>query len=243
MLSTCTKNNINTTMGIIKHIKKRLELQNTFKAFKKKDNKHFKVAIFGSSRIEEGDEIFTQIKDLAKMLGEKGIDVVTGGGPGLMRAANEGHRLGTDSSGMDAHSIGIGVRLPWNQKFNQAVGPREKVDRFSQRLDEFMLMSNVVVVAPGGLGTLLELFYTWQLVQVHHICDIPIILLGDEWSGLLEWIQNDPLKKRYLDQRDFDFAFHAKDSSEAMRIIDEAYNHFKLGGKDFCLNYKMYKVK
>ncbi|MCX6747512.1 MAG: LOG family protein, partial [Candidatus Nomurabacteria bacterium] len=166
---------------------------------------------------------------------------MTGGGPGLMRAANEGHVLGTDRSGSNAHSIGIGVRLPWNQKFNEAVKYKEKVNRFSKRLDEFMLMSNAVVVAPGGLGTMLELFYTWQLVQVHHICDIPIILLGEQWGGLLKWIKKEPLKGNYLDEKDFKLVFHAKTPKQAMEIIEQSYKHFKKGGKNFCLNYEMYR--
>lgn len=216
---------------------------NKFKEFKNKDGKHFKVAIFGSSKIENGDTAYTKISHLAEMLGERGIDILTGGGPGLMRAANEGHVLGTDKSNSNAHSIGIGVRLPWNQKFNDAVREKEKVNRFSKRLDEFMLMSNAVVVAPGGLGTMLELFYTWQLVQVHHICDIPIILMGEQWGGLLKWIKKDPLKNKYLEDRDYKLVFHAKSSKQAMEIIDGAYDHFKKGGKNFCLNYEKYRSK
>ena len=214
-----------------------------FVAFKNKDGKHFKVALFGSARTEPGDGTYTKIGHLAEMLGERGIDILTGGGPGLMRAANEGHVLGTDKSGSNAHSIGIGVRLPWNQKFNEAVKYKEKVNRFSKRLDEFMLMSNAVVVAPGGLGTMLELFYTWQLVQVHHICDIPIILLGEQWGGLLKWIKKEPLKGNYLDEKDFKLVFHAKTSKQAMEIIEQSYKHFKKGGKNFCLNYEMYRSK
>ena len=206
----------------------------------------FKVspfAIFGSSRIENGDATYKKVSHLAEMLGAEGIDILTGGGPGLMKAANEGHVLGTDKSGSSAHSIGIGVRLPWNQKFNAAVEYKEKVNRFSKRLDEFMLMSNAVVVTPGGLGTMLELFYTWQLVQVHHICDIPIILLGEQWGGLLKWVKNEPLKNNYLDEKDYKMVFHAKTSKQAMEIIEQAYKHFKKGGKNFCLNYEMYRSK
>lgn len=217
--------------------------QTKFTEFKNKDGKHFKVALFGSARIKPGDVTYKKVSRLAEMLGERGIDVLTGGGSGLMRAANEGHVLGTNKSNSDAHSIGIGVRLPWNQKFNDAVEYKEKVDRFSKRLDEFMLMSNAVVVAPGGLGTMLELFYTWQLVQVHHICDIPIILLGEQWAGLLKWIKNEPLKSDYLDETDYRLVFHAKTSKEAIEIIEDSYKHFKKGGKDFCLNYKKYKIK
>lgn len=208
------------------------------------NKEHFRVAIFGSSRIELGDVIYEEVRNLATMLGEKKIDVLTGGGPGLMKAANEGHKIGTEKTeNNNALSIGIGVKLPWNQKFNEGVEYKEKFNRFSKRLDEFMLLSNAVIVTPGGLGTLLELFYTWQLVQVRHICNIPIILLGDEWSGLLRWIKEEPLKRNYLDEADFKLVYHVKTPEEAVNIIEEAYKSFQVGGKDFCLNYEKYKIQ
>ncbi len=214
-----------------------------FQEFKNKDGKHFRVAIFGSSRIKEQDVIYKDVKKLAEILGTEGVDVVTGGGPGLMKAANEGHKLGTKKARSKAHSIGIGVRLPWNQKFNHGVQYKEKFNRFSKRLDEFMLLSNAVVVSPGGLGTILELFYTWQLVQVHHICNIPIILMGKEWEGLLKWVKKEPLSNKYLDKVDYDLVFHVKNPDQAMQIINEAYKAYIAGGKDFCLNYEKYKIK
>ncbi|MFM7088076.1 MAG: LOG family protein [Candidatus Paceibacterota bacterium] len=217
-------------------------MKNTLsRLFKKKENR-FRVAIFGSSRIEHNDEIYKDVKNLAIMLGEADIDVVTGGGPGLMRAGNEGHQIGKEKAGNSSMSIGIGIALPWNQKFNNSVEHKETFNRFSERLDEFMLISNAVIVTPGGLGTLLELFYTWQLVQVHHICNIPIILMGDEWEGLLKWIKDQPLAKNYLDKDDYDLVFHVKTPEEAVEIVKETYASFKIGGKDFCLNYEKYKV-
>lgn len=216
---------------------------NNLEELKKNNDKHFRVAIFGSAKIEDGDDTYRRAKALATGLGERGIDVITGGGPGLMRAANEGHQLGKQKSGSDAHSIGVGVELPWDQKFNDAVEYREKLPIFSKRLDEFMLLSNAVVVEPGGLGTLLELFYTWQLVQVHHICNIPIILIGETWEGLLRWIKEEPLAKGYLEDVDYKLVFHAKNSQEALEIIDEAYKHFQEGGENFCLNYEKYKLE
>jgi uncharacterized protein (TIGR00730 family) len=217
-------------------------MKDKFKAFEKND-KHFKVTIFGSSRIEKNDVVYKKVKDLAHVLGKQGIDVITGGGPGLMQAANEGHKLGSKNNKHKSHSIGIGVKLLWKQKFNNAVEYKKEFNRFSRRLDEFMLLSNAVVVCPGGLGTMLELFYTWQLVQVHHICDIPIILMGDEWAGLLKWVKNNPLKRKYLDGQDYKLVFHVKTVKEASRVIEDSFQHFKKGGKNFCLNYKKYKIR
>lgn len=219
---------------------------NTLKAFEKMEKRqggHFRVSIFGSSKIEHDDEIYKKVYHLAMQLAEHDIDVITGGGAGLMRAANEGHQVGAENAGNGAHSIGIGVHLPWNQKFNGAVKYKEKFSKFSRRLDKFMHFSNAVIVTPGGLGTMLELFYTWQLVQVHHICDTPIILMGDQWGGLLKWVKESPLKNGYLEERDYRLVYHVKNEKEAMHIITEAQKHFKKGGKDFCLNYEMYRIK
>lgn len=203
-------------------------------------HKHFHVTIFGSSRIKRNDKHYKEVYRLAKMIGENGVDVVTGGGPGIMEAANIGHRVGAKKNG--SHSIGLGIVLPHEQDFNKGVGLYSKFDRFSSRLDNFMLLSNAVVIAPGGIGTMLEFFYTWQLVQVKHICDIPIILLGDTWKDLVRWLEKEPLKKGFFDKKDMNLIFHAKNAEEAMDIIHEANETFKKGDKNFCLNYKKYKL-
>jgi hypothetical protein len=203
---------------------------------------YFRVALFGSSKIKKNDPIFKEIKKLAKALAEEKIDIVTGGGKGLMQAANEGHLQGRTQEVRNIRSIGIGVKLPWNQGFNDGVEYKKEFGTFSGRLDEFMLLSNAVIVAPGGIGTLLELFYTWQLVQVHHICNIPIILYGEQWTGLLKWIKENPLKTKYLTERDYELVFHVKNETEVIEMIRDLHKHWEKGGKNFCLNYKKYKV-
>jgi uncharacterized protein (TIGR00730 family) len=206
---------------------------------KETSSNDFRVSIFGSAREKKTNKEYQQVFQLARMLAEKDIDVVTGGGPGLMQAANEGHKVGSKKT--HAHSIGLGIKLPGEQKFNDSVEFKEKFQKFSGRLDKFMLLSNAVVVSPGGVGTLLELMYTWQLVQVEHICHIPIILLGDMWHGLKDWIKNNPMKKRYLEKKDIDMLYVVKTPREAIEIIDQAYSKWKKGEKDFCLNYKLHK--
>ncbi len=205
----------------------------------KKNN--FRVTIFGSARIKENNQIYKQIQSLAKMLGERGFDVVTGGGPGLMKAANSGHNQGSKKTG--ASSIGVGIKIPKRQNLNRHVDIKKEFKRFSKRLDYFMNLSNAVVVAPGGIGTLLELLYTWQLTQVEHICHIPIILVGRQWPPLLRWVEKYPLKSKYLDNKDLTSLFVVKDYKEAMKIIEEAYKKHQEGDKNFCLNYKKYKIK
>jgi uncharacterized protein (TIGR00730 family) len=206
-----------------------------------KDKNRFRVTLFGSSRIKEDDPIYSKIEKLGEILAQEEVDIVTGGGPGLMKAANEGHEKGRKSD--NVRSIGIGIKLPWEQGFNKYVEDKEEYDSFSERLDEFMVLSNAVIVAPGGIGTLLELFYTWQLVQVHHICNIPIILFGKQWKGLLKWIKKNPLKTKYLSEDEFGMVYYAKTEEEVMEIIREVHKAWKEGGENFCLNYKKYKIK
>lgn len=105
-----------------------------------------------------------------------------------------------------------------------------------------MQLSNVVVVASGGVGTLLELFYTWQLMQVKHICNVPIILLGNMWFDFVNWIRKWPLQNKLLDVKDIELLFVAKNCTEAFTIIEEAYNSYRNGDDNFCLNYTKYKI-
>jgi uncharacterized protein (TIGR00730 family) len=221
-------------------IKKKMKSK---KIDKRIGSKHFHVTIFGSSRIKKNDPVYKQVKKLAGMIGERNIDVVTGGGPGIMEAANEGHRKGTKNNGGDSHSIGLGIKLPHEQGFNDSVQLHQKFEKFSRRLDNFMLMSNAIVVAPGGIGTMLELFYTWQLMQVKHICHIPFILLGKQWGPFIDWMEKYPLKKKYLDKEDMNLVFLADTCEEAIKIIEKAHKHWKEGDKNFCLNYKKYKLE
>jgi uncharacterized protein (TIGR00725 family) len=137
---------------------------------------HYRVAIFGSARIKEGDQKYNDVFNIAKGLAEGGMDVVTGGGPGIMQAANAGHK----SASKGTHSIGLNIKLPFEQDDNKFLDIKKDFDRFSNRLDAFMSLSDAVVVATGGIGTILELFYTWQLVQVQHLCETPIILFKRE---------------------------------------------------------------
>jgi len=205
-------------------------------------DKNFRVAIFGSARIQRGKPRYNEVKTLARMLGKRGIDIVTGGGPGLMEAANKGHEEGRRKSKNVSHSIGLGIKLPREQSFNEHLDIKKEYKTFTNRLDKFMLLSNAIVVAPGGVGTLLELFYSWQLVQVEQICNIPIILLGKQWAPLIKWLEAYPLKNNFISKHDLGLIFLADNCNDAVRMIDQSYKEFKKGNKNFCLNYKKYKL-
>ena len=161
----------------------------------------YRVSIFGSARIKPDTKEYKGVYTLAKELAENGADIVTGGGPGLMEAANAGVKEGSSSK---SKSFGIRIDLPFEATPNEHLDIKFYHKRFSSRLDEFMRISHAVVVTPGGIGTLLELLYTWQLIQVNHISARPIILVGDMWNGFLDWIKSEPLKAQLLDKADLD---------------------------------------
>lgn len=203
---------------------------------------HFRVAIYGSARIKKGDPRYKLIHDLAGMIAKENIDIVTGGGPGLMDAANRGHHAGRDK-GNHSLSFGLTIHLPREQRESFHLDIKKDFYNFSGRLDHFVLLSNVVIVAPGGVGTLLELMYTWQLVQVKHACGIPIILLGDMWTGFTDWVKKSPLKNKFLDKEDLDLLFPAKNAKEAMEIIRASHDAYKKGKENVCLNIKKYSIR
>ena len=135
----------------------------------------FRIALFGSARIKPEDFIYQEVAELAKRITKSGYDIVTGGGPGAQEAASYGHQIAVHGDDV-GKSIGINIELPFEQHPNKYLDFTETASTFSSRLDTFMLLSHVFIVTPGGVGTLLELFYTWQLMQVGHICRTPIIL-------------------------------------------------------------------
>ncbi|MFQ5531978.1 MAG: LOG family protein [Candidatus Nanoarchaeia archaeon] len=208
------------------------------------EKNEFRVAIFGSARIGEKRPRYIEVERLAKKLGEMGVDIVTGGGPGLMEAASKGFKEGIKKSkNKKVHSIGLGIKLPREQRFNKHLDVEKEFHIFSNRLDSFMLLSNAIVVGPGGVGTILELFYAWQLVQVQHICNIPIILFGKQWPPLVNWLKKWPLKNGMISKKDFEHIFVARTQKDVLEIIEKTHEAYSKGDKNFCLNYKKYKIK
>ncbi len=202
--------------------------------------KHFRVAIFGSARITENEPAYWEVYKLARLIAAENIDVVTGGGPGIMQAACMGHKDGRITE--EAHAIGLNINIPLDQKPNRHLDIKKEFDRFSGRLDTFMVLSDAVVVAPGGIGTLLEFAYTWQLVQVKQICNIPIILLGEMWNEFVEWVEKHPLRREFISKKDLTHLFLAKDYLEAFKIIKRFHEGF-VSGDNICLNFKKYKIE
>ena len=202
-------------------------------------NDRFRVAIFGSARLKKDSPEYHLVFNLARLIASAGMNIVTGGGPGLMEAASNGFYEGKKDGSIN--SIGLNITLPNEQRFAAHLDIKEQFDRFSERLDGFAALSNAFVVMPGGIGTILELFYTWQLAQVKEIVNKPLILMGEMWLDLLKWMRTWPLKHNLLDQADLDLIYLTRDYIEAFTVIRESYNHFKSGGTQFCRRYQEYR--
>ncbi|MBE7445451.1 MAG: LOG family protein [Planctomycetia bacterium] len=150
---------------------------------------HYRVTIFGSARAKAGTFGYQETKRLAAALAEMGCDIITGGGPGLMQAANEGAATSPER----AKSVGIRVELPFEQEVNAFVTQAFEHRTFFTRLHQFVLTSDAFIVAPGGIGTVLETMMIWQLLQVRHLENTPLILVGKMWPGLIEWARSSML--------------------------------------------------
>ena len=150
------------------------------------------VSIFGSARTKESNRYYNIAEELAYLLTIHGYGVITGGGPGIMEAANKGAKRGKGKS------VGINIDLPFEQSANKYIDSDKLItfDHFFVRKVMFMKYSQGFIVLPGGFGTFDELFEAITLIQTKKIGKFPIILVGkDYWSGLVEWIKNVMLEK------------------------------------------------
>jgi len=161
------------------------EVVNQLTRFRRTKRENYRVTIFGSARLRPGSPTYEAVKQLAAELTAMGCDIVTGGGPGLMQAANEG-AVSVDPKALE-RSVGIRVDLPFEQGTNPFVGRAYAHRTFFSRLHQFMIVSDAFVVVPGGIGTLLETSLVWQLLQVRKLYATPLILVGKMWAELVEW--------------------------------------------------------
>ncbi|QDT39620.1 LOG family protein [Stratiformator vulcanicus] len=150
----------------------------------------YRVSIFGSARIRPEMPLYQDVKRLAFELANRNCDIITGGGPGLMQAANEGE-MQADPERAKTRSVGIRVDLDFEQETNAFVEEVYVHRTFFSRLHHFVMASDAFVVVPGGIGTTLELMMIWQLLQVRKLHDHPLILVGDMWERLVDWVKTD----------------------------------------------------
>jgi uncharacterized protein (TIGR00730 family) len=190
----------------------------------------FRVTIFGSARIRPGSWVYDEVNRLAGALAELGCDIVTGGGPGLMQAANEGAK--THGAGDGSQSVGIRVDLPFEQEINPFVQEVFEHRTFFTRLHQFVLMSDAYVVVPGGIGTVLEAALVWQLLQVRHLHDTPLIFVGDMWAELVDWARRHMLRPglELASPKDMEIPRCAKGADEAIAILKAQYARWEKRG-------------
>src|SRR5215475_10154973 len=176
----------------------------------------YRVTIFGSARAKPGTVAYEETKRAATALAEMGCDIITGGGPGLMQAANEG----VNAAG-EAQSMGIRVDLPFEQEVNPFVELAFEHKTFFTRLHHFVIASDAFIVAPGGIGTVLETMMIWQLLQVRHLEQTPLILVGKLWPGLVEWVRSTMLsfETPLINVEDVDIPVCVNSAEEAIDII------------------------
>jgi hypothetical protein len=184
----------------------------------------YRVTIFGSARVKPGTFGYEETKRAAAALADMGCDIITGGGPGLMQAANEGAATAPER----AQSIGIRVDLPFEQEVNAFVTQAFEHRTFFTRLHQFVLASDAFIVAPGGIGTVLETMMIWQLLQVRHLEKTPLILVGKMWPGLIEWARSSMLSfdPPLANPEDTTIPRCAANADEAIAIIREHHGHW-----------------
>ncbi len=204
------------------------EAVNNLTRLRPSKRERYRVSVFGSARVPRKSWVFAEVKRLARMLSGMGCDIVTGGGPGLMQAANEG--AAEAGKGSRSSSYGIRIDLPFEQDVNPFVEQAFTHRTFFTRLHQFVLMSDAFVVVPGGIGTALETLMVWQLLQVRHLDDrTPLILIGKMYDALVEWAREYMLRPefRLANPEDMQIPLCVNTADEAISIIRKSHSAWR----------------
>jgi hypothetical protein len=183
------------------------------------------VSIFGSARTAPDSKYYALAEEIAFKLTKEGYGIITGGGPGIMEAANKGAKTA------GGKSVGLNIELPFEQSSNPYIDPDKLItfDYFFVRKLMFIKYAQGFVVCPGGFGTMDELFEALTLIQTKKIGKFPIVLAGKEyWAGLFDWIKNVLSVEKMVDPKDLDLVYLADDADDAVRHINEFYSRYLL---------------
>lgn len=176
------------------------------------------ISIFGSARTEATDPTYQLTKKISYAIVKHGYGVITGGGPGIMEAANRGAQ---EAKGL---SVGLNINLPFEQQSNPYIDADKSInfEYFFVRKVMFVKYAQGFVVMPGGLGTLDELFEAFTLIQTEKIKSFPIILVGKNyWSGLMEWIKSQLLTKKNISPEDLNLIEVVETPEEVLQALDK----------------------
>lgn len=183
------------------------------------------VSIFGSARTKPDNANYKKAEEIAEKLVDAGFGIITGGGPGIMEAANKGAK---ENGGV---SVGLHIELPREEGCNPYVDMDKMITfkYFFARKVMFVRYAQAVIYMPGGFGTLDELFEVLTLVQTQKVNKIPIIFFGSQyWSGLIEWLRNTMLAAHNISEKDLDIFHITDDTSEVISIIEKHFTNSKL---------------
>lgn len=183
------------------------------------------VSVFGSARTQAGSEYYKLAEEISFGLTQIGFGVITGGGPGIMEAANKGAKRG------NGKSVGIGIKLPFEDALNPYVDHDYSInfDYFFARKVMFVKYAQGFIVLPGGLGTLDELFEALTLIQTNKIGRFPIVLVGTKyWSGLIEWMKQTLIPAGNISEKDFELYRLVDTAEEAVGHIKAFYDKYMI---------------
>jgi len=188
------------------------------------------VTIYGSARLRAGDALYRQTEEIAARLGRLGFTIISGGGPGVMEAANKG------ALEAGAKSVGLNIDLPEEQECNPYTTKSITFNHFFVRKVMLVKYASAFVIMPGGLGTLDELTEVLTLIQTHKIKPFPVLLFDSEfWSGLLDWLKNTVLARECISEGDLDLLRVCDRVDEVVEAVDRWYSKQEIVGKKAVL--------
>ncbi len=174
------------------------------------------ITIFGSARTPKTHKYYKLTVETARLAVRNGYGVITGGGPGIMEAANKGAAM------ENGRSIGLNIQLPFEQKPNPYVKLLLNFRHFFCRKVMFLKYTSAVIIMPGGYGTMDEMFETLTLIQTQKVDTLPLVLMGKEfWSGLVDWLKDTMLKHKYISPEDIDMMLITDDPFEAIDFVNK----------------------
>ena len=183
------------------------------------------VAVFGSARTKPSDVWYRSAEELAYLLTKKGFGIITGGGPGIMEAANKGAHF---AGGI---SVGLNIVLPHEQSSNEFIDPDKLMDfnYFFTRKLMFMRYAQGYVIYPGGFGTMDELFEAITLIQTNKLVQFPIVMVDkDFWCGLIDWVKKRMLAEGKISREDLDIFSVVDSAEEAVDVIERFYEKYDI---------------
>jgi len=184
------------------------------------------VTIYGSAQLAADDRLYAETEEIARRLGALGFSIITGGGPGVMEAANKG------AVEAGAKSVGLNIELPEEQVCNAYATKSRTFHHFFVRKVMLVKYASAFVIMPGGLGTLDELTEVLTLIQTHKIRPFPVALFSSEyWGGFLDWLRTSVLAKRFISEDDFNLLRVCDHPDEVIELVQSWYTKQEVIGR------------